>query len=285
MSVIASQPLIFLPVLLQLTFLYGALFIGTVVLFLYLSLVAVDGSAFTNVLVAVNPETATATSGAEALQQVAVGTATWESFGVAIIIAFIVALVMIASAYTKSLVLGVLRDARAGLKPTLIATFRAGREFFVPCLRYYMPFAILLFIVALFGTHQQIVENAYILATGTSLDLVSYDAIWMAVALIAAVILRILTLYADPIIIAGSRRPVRDALADSFASPLRILVTAFVVGVALAVVLAVNMGLSLISSDAASVLVAIEIAGVLVFSLWRLWESGFLVFAWPRNSP
>lgn len=203
------------------------------------------------------------------------GLHSWQSLGFAAILFVFILIGVAFTAYTKSLVLGVMRDASEGERTNILGMFRAGRQYWWSVIRYYVPFTVL-GIIALFLYLPLVVWSGYYLVNNAAAPQVPSQIISIVVALALFLVLRALTITADAVIVDGSKRPIKDSLQLLKKNPARVLsTTALLVAVAIIMVL-INAGLNRVGSA----LLIFEILAFVILVAWRLWATGFVVSLW-----
>ena len=272
----------------QVCFIYGAVFIGSIALSVYIANVVVPGSAFTNLIEVIVfilnfPQSAaqgvpaTFTSMEALRSAVITGSLTWQAAGIALIVVIAVFLGVLGTAYTKALVLAVMENVAHGRRTRFIDMFRGGRSYWKPAIWYYSIFGFFTWLLLL------CIVPALVLLVGNYVHGEQQQAPlpsivwWMLAILIVAFVARIATIFADYIITSGSKSPVRDSLAyaknhgkDVGIMSASLLVVAFVM-------ILINLGLDWVSSVTGVALIA-SVVWILLFVLWRLWVAAFVVF-------
>jgi hypothetical protein len=218
------------------------------------------------------------------------GVLSWQWMVLAFILLILIAIGTAAAAYTKALVLGVTRDAAHGEKTTLVSMFRAGRTYWLPTVRYYALFGLLLFcaLIVIVPYYIYLLGTDIVQAFGTtSSDPVAMNVLLFTflVLVLAAFIARILTIFADGVITRGSKTPIRDAWKNVRAHPKgTAIVTSLLTAVAIAMLL-LSEGIGFLQLRFAAIAWAFALVSFVLYVLWRLWATAFVVVATPSEIP
>lgn len=292
--IVFTRPLLIIPVVLQFCFLYGAFFFGTLAAVFFASAVATPTDPFSEMIQVIlfvltyaqnpNPTIPAALANAGTLSTtITNGILSWKMLVLFLIITCFCLLAALSSAYAKALTLGVIRDGAKRQRTGFMDFWRNGRTFWSPATHYYIPFAIIgaVFITAgipvaahTFGT--------YIIEQQASPQLPGIVFILVAIAGIA-LLLRIFTLLADALIVAGSKQPVREATAFTFRYFSFSFVTAIVLLGAAVVMFAINVGLDYAAG--LGYILSANVAWLLLLAIWRLWVSAYVVVRGQRRIP
>jgi hypothetical protein len=214
-------------------------------------------------------------------QTITAGVLSWQALILALLIGVFVFLGTAAAAYTKALALGVISRAVDGEKANFIDMFRAGRQYWWPVMRYYAPFALLIWIALLIVLPLLTYMLGYVVATqGLSARMPIF---FYVLVLVGAVflLLRVATIFAESIILDGSRRPIKDSIRFSSSNAIETLKVIALLAVVAIVIWLVNEGVGWIEGQSITVISLLAtIFGVLVYALWRLWVAAFVVCVW-----
>lgn len=284
---VVTQPILLLPVAMQLATVIG-LFLFTAFLGItYVTAVANEGTAFFALVYAlfflfetVNPVAAMEPPAAfvspEGLALAMQGARSIEFVGFALIVTLFILLVAAVTAYTRSMVIGVAANSVANKGTNIIELFRAARTHWLGTFKLLVPYALFLSIIIIASIPALILNIHYaVLSVKTPLSG------WVLVRLIAIIFLAgyaAKTIFAEGVIAQGSSRPVRESIAYFLLHWQRGFQ---------ALILLIAAGASVLILDAArsylNLIVPLWAAGVitLVFfalvALWRLWTTFFVV--------
>jgi hypothetical protein len=284
--------MLLLPVVMQFCFLWGIFFFGTVFTATFALLVASgDFGAFMEAVMYIPtlfqavvmgvtdlPAAPASYASVEALRQtVFAGILTPQALGVALIIALFLGLALMATAYTKALVLGILTDGLEGRRSSVIDMFRKARQYWVPVMRYYVPYAVL----ALIGILVIIPLIVITLASSIILqaDPPADPSYFIIIGLIIAfLVFRFFTLYAEATIVNGSRRPVTDSAAYTRANTRKVFFTAVILVVVALAMFALNALLSILEEQSVEFVAFLaSVVSTMLFVVWRLWVSSYVL--------
>lgn len=294
------NPLLIVPVLMQFAFLWGTVFIGLLAVSVAMAALARTGGAyalFVDTLafvieVLIRPTVSAdqipaALQSTDTLQQViSGGVFSWQAAVLALLIAFFVLIGTAAAAYTKALLLGIIGPAVQGTKANILDMFRAGREYWPPVMRYYMPFAALILLGILVLVPVLTYMLGSLIATqGTQSALpVSFYFIVFIGALF--ILLRIALLFAEGIIIDGSQRPVPDSMRYTSSHMTLTLKVAALLFFVTVIVFATNESIAWIEGQQLAVISSLAtLLGVVLYAVWRLWVIAFVVAVWRSRNP
>ncbi len=187
-----------------------------------------------------------------------------------------------ATAYTKSLVLSVAAGAARNEPVSIIAMFRGARRYWRSTLMYSLPFALLATATILIAIPSLIYAIGWSVANDALAPNI-WQALpapwWIAIACaLAYILLRLLTLYADAMIVQDSSRPLQDSFAYAGRFPRKALGTALTVLVSgCAVILLRELLIAGKVSGATAVNAVIGTIAFLLVLVWRLWVPFFVV--------
>ena len=273
-----TSPKLLLPILLEACFIWGTIYLAATAIWLYLNAVLSQGSAFTT-MVMQNTDGAQAVQNGQQLNQIVnSGFLSIEALGAAIIVAFFVVVAMLATAYTKALVLGALKDRKA----SVLDMFRSARAYWWQVVKYYAPLTVLIFASICIGIYALEVLSTHLRSFGGIAGI--QPAVYWLLGLGALIfIIRSFTLFADGVIVGGSRKPLRDSF--NFARRHKragLLAFASLLLLTL-IVYSVDTAINAIPQTTKLLLVVATALSLIAFFVWRLLVAAFVVALWRRT--
>jgi hypothetical protein len=255
---------------------WGVIYLGSLAFSVFLYIAAQQDSAFTQMLTLPQTQLTDTQQLYSALNR---GFLSWEALVSALIVTCFVFLAMLVNAYTKGLVLGVINNPKA----RVIEVFKRAREYWWPLVKYYTPFTILFLLMLCLSVYAIILVNIYEAKFGLML-VPPNIAYWIVLLGFIFLLLRLLTLFADGVIVGGSQKPLRDSLRFAKAHKKQTLLAAVVLLVAALLVFLINKLLEFIPAESRGTFILVQLIGVLIFFFWRVWVASFAVVLWRRTS-